>query len=81
MMSTTIVKPIISDRESLDFSDDKSLKKWIECKAKKHNLQYLLAHAEDGVIWGRFDNEKLKTSGDAFREFAKLRSQTLQECR
>jgi CRISPR-associated protein (TIGR03984 family) len=81
MMSTTIVKPTICDRESLDFSDDESLKKWIECKAQKYNLKYLLAHAEDGVVWGRFDNEELKTSGDVFTEFAKLRSQTLQECR
>ncbi len=80
-MSTEIINAIVSDRESPNFSQENSLKEWIEVKAKQHKLNYLLAHAEDGVIWGRFDNERLITSGDIFPGFAKLRSQTLQQCR
>ncbi len=61
--------------------DTASLKEWIEKKAKDHKLDYLLAHAEDGVIWGKFDDAILTTSGDVFGQLAKLRSQTLQQCR
>ena len=83
MMSTNIIKPIISDQDSSTFPNNDSLKQWIEAKAREHKLQYVLAHAEDGVIWGRFDNNHFITSGDVFTEFkfAELRSQTLQECR
>jgi CRISPR-associated protein (TIGR03984 family) len=80
-MITEVLKPNISDRKPLIFFEENSLKEWIENKAKQHNLKYLLAHAEDGVIWGRFDSGLLITSGDVFPEFAKLRSLTLQECR
>ena len=80
-MSTTIVKPSVEHCDPPDFPDNHGLRDWLEGQAKKHNLRYLLAHAEDGVIWGRFDNEKLKTSGEVFTEFAELRSQTLQQCR
>jgi CRISPR-associated protein (TIGR03984 family) len=50
------------------------------------NNAYLLAHAEDGVIWGRFKNgidEKptLTTSHDAFPALAELRIATLWEVR
>ena len=79
-MSTTTIKPIVKKLDSPIFSDNESLKKWIEIQAREHKLQYILAHAEDGVIWGRFD-DGLKTSGDVFDQFAKLRSQTLQQCR
>jgi CRISPR-associated protein (TIGR03984 family) len=83
MMSTTIVKPIVKKLDSPTFPNNESLKQWIEAKAREHKLQYVLVHAEDGVIWGRFDNNHLITSGDVFTElkFAKLRSQTLQQCR
>ena len=61
--------------------DTVSLKEWMEKQAKEHKLNYLLAHAEDGVIWGKFDGARLTTSGDVFDQLAKLRSQTLQQCR
>jgi CRISPR-associated protein (TIGR03984 family) len=73
--------PVVKRIPILEKFDAESLKKWIEKQAEEHELNYLLAHAEDGVIWGKFDNNKLKTSGEVFTEFAKLRSQTLQECR
>lgn len=37
---------------------------WLSEQMRTHKLTYLLAHAEDGVIWGRFDGEKLITSHD-----------------
>ncbi|MBD2150638.1 TIGR03984 family CRISPR-associated protein [Pseudanabaena sp. FACHB-1277] len=86
-MSTTIVKPNVEHCDPPDFLDNHGLRDWLERQAKKHNLRYLLAHAEDGVIWGRFDDDGLKTSGDVLFDKctkfhpAKLRSQTLQECR
>jgi CRISPR-associated protein (TIGR03984 family) len=86
-MSTTIVKPNVEHCDPPDFPNNHGLRDWLEGKAKKHNLRYLLAHAEDGVIWGRFDENGLKTSGDLLFDKctkfhpAKLRSQTLQQCR
>lgn len=56
---------------------------WLETKAAAHNLAYLLAHADDGVIWGRFDRTfKLVISGQVFAFLdVKLRADTLQELR
>lgn len=65
----------------LEKFDTASLKEWMEKQAKEHKLNYLLAHAEDGVIWGKFDGARLTTSGDVFDQLAKLRLQTLQQCR
>lgn len=52
---------------------------------ENYQLPYLLAHAEDGIIWGRFDVENLalETSYRAFPEcqFCCLRLSTLQQCR
>lgn len=86
-MSTTIVKPNVEHCDPPDFLDNQDLRDWLEGQAKQHNLRYLLAHAEDGVIWGRFDDDVLKTSGDVLFDKctkfhpAKLRSLTLQQCR
>lgn len=56
---------------------------WLEATAQSHGCQYLLAQAEDGVIWGRFDNGELLTSHDAFPRVcrAALRTATLWEAR
>jgi hypothetical protein len=35
---------------------DHDLKQWLIKQASESNLRYLLAHADDGVIWGRFDD-------------------------
>lgn len=43
--------------------DPGNLINWLESQAKTHNLTYLLAHADDGVIWGLVDeNGRLLTS-------------------
>lgn len=67
--------------------DDKTLVSWLEEQAKEWKLNYLLAHAEDGVIWGRFDNNQLTTAEKVFHksdfkvDFPMLRLLTLQQCR
>ena len=63
---------------------DRNLTTWLEEQAKNcGELKYLLAHAEDGVIWGRFDGGKLTTSNKVFPEekLPELRLTTLQQCR
>ena len=62
-----------------------SLDNWLKQQAKDYKLSYLLAHAEDGVIWGRFDIEAgtMETADQVFTEckFSILRLSTLQQCR
>ncbi len=61
---------------------DKSLN-WLKEQANNYKLNYLLAHAEDGVIWGKLDGDKLTTSNEAFpdEKLPELRLKTLQQCR
>lgn len=61
--------------------DAESLREWVNQQASDHKLEYLLAHAEDGVIWGHFRQGDLVTSGEAFEKLPKLRPLTLQQCR
>lgn len=58
-----------------------NLQNWLQKQASKYNLKYLLAHAEDGVIWGKFKDGNLITADSVFSEFPKLRRSTLQQCR
>lgn len=56
---------------------------WLVGQTQKYNLRWLLAHADDGVIWGEARNGGLALSVDAFREKISplLRAQTLQQAR
>ena len=67
------------------FINDDDLRSWLESQAPSVSTQtpYLLAHAEDGVIWGRFDQGKLIIANEVFTEsnFPRLRLCTLQQCR
>lgn len=58
-----------------------NLKDWLEAQAQQHQLTYLLAHADDGVIWGHFHQGYLSTSDSVLRESPPLRIETLQQCR
>lgn len=66
---------------------ESSLKDWLiqHAVTESYQLPYLLAHAEDGIIWGRFDieSQELETSDCAFPEcqFSCLRLSALQQCR
>lgn len=48
----------------IEILDPDNLIGWLKDKAEKHTLTYLLAHADDGVIWGRVDDQ-LVTSYEA----------------
>lgn len=73
-------KPICNSLSVENIADD-TPKLWLDKQAKEHGLKYLLAHGEDGVIWGYFKHGELVTSGDVFSQCAKLRLSTLQQCR
>lgn len=47
----------------------KDLAGWLVERAMQNELRWLLAHADDGVIWGRVDNQALLTSGEAILKF------------
>lgn len=67
------------------FKDDDELHSWLGSQAPSVSTKtsYLLAHADDGVIWGRFNNGKLTIASEVFTkcDFPKLRLGTLQQCR
>lgn len=72
--------------EHLEISNNVDLKTWIEEQTKVNQLTYLLAHADDGVIWGKFQDGKLITTTEPVKLFPKcdfptLRKETLQQCR
>jgi CRISPR-associated protein (TIGR03984 family) len=62
-------------------ADDTTLKTWLLQQASDHKLRYLLAHADDGVIWGYFSEGKLTIAREVFAQFPELRLSTLQQCR
>ena len=74
-------KPLCDNLEIPVNLDLKSLKIWLERTAEDNQLNYLLAHAEDGVIWGKFQDKNLLTADSVFLQFSKLRCSTLQQCR
>jgi len=79
-MSTTFYQSIST--EDLIHNNDNTLINWLEKRANEYELEYLLAHAEDGIIWGKFDNNKLKIANNIFPAYCpKLRLLTLQQCR
>ena len=75
--------PITS--RSLSINGDDDLLEWIKAQASSEDqLTYLLAHADDGVIWGRFENSELKTADSVDCKkgnLPALRLATLQQCR
>ncbi len=63
---------------------DADLGNWLEAQAKEHNLCWLLAHADDGVIWGVWRESEclLALAHTAFPHHSPpLRWPTLQHCR
>jgi CRISPR-associated protein (TIGR03984 family) len=62
-------------------SNTDTLKQWIEVQQKVYQLKYLLAHAEDGVIWGKFKEGQLVTAEQLWDRSPRLQPDTLQQCR
>lgn len=54
---------------------------WLVAQAGRLGLRYLLAHADDGVIWGRVDADGLHTSHGIVPASPPLRTSTLQQAR
>lgn len=67
--------------EPLKLPANFDIKTWLEAQASQYKLKFLLAHAEDGIIWGKFQDGNLTTADSVFSQFAKLRKLTLQQCR
>ena len=64
-----------------NFTDNDDLLAWLNAQVEKYGLTTLLAHADDGVIWGKYTNG-WQFSYDSFPEISpQLRLKTLQECR
>ena len=78
MGEKVMTKPIRIDGKPVEDPLD-----WIEKRMCEHGLPYLLAHADDGVIWGRRNKGNgLVLSGQVFPELkVELRAKTLQELR
>lgn len=74
-MNTLTRTPIATNTVSANLKD------WLEAQAQQHQLTYLLAHADDGVIWGHFHQGYLCTSNCVLRQSPPLRMETLQQCR
>jgi len=63
---------------------ENSVADWLVRQAQDYGLTTMLAHADDGVIWGRIEQGRLLTSRDAFPEenvSPVLRALTLQQVR
>jgi CRISPR-associated protein (TIGR03984 family) len=80
-MSRIICKDLCQDLSTAAIEDDSTLRSWLIEQAATYKLTYLLAHADDGVIWGNFNEGKLTIARDIFPQFSELRLYTLQQCR
>lgn len=61
-----------------------NVREWITTQMQKNNLPYLLAFADNGVIWGRMDDGLLVIAHEAShkddkKNYARLRGETLQQ--
>jgi CRISPR-associated protein (TIGR03984 family) len=51
-------------RISVPAAGPDNLRVWLQDQAKEYGLDYLLAHADDGVIWGKVANDGTLTTSD-----------------
>lgn len=61
-----------------------TVREWLMAQMKNNNLTYLLAFADDGIIWGRMDGGTLVIAHEASQKedkkyFTQLRGKTLQQ--
>jgi|FLYL01.1.fsa_nt_gi CRISPR-associated protein (TIGR03984 family) len=77
------IKPCNARLTSIVPPANNDIKRWLEEQTASHNLEFrwLLAHADDGVIWGRVDDRTLKLSSDVSNVSPPIRSETLQTAR
>lgn len=69
--------------ETPRWTTDEELLRWLSEQAQAHALPYLLAHADDGIVWGRRGPDgSLTFPGSRFKGVgAALRLVTLQQAR
>lgn len=68
--------------ELIPISSIGDVKDWLRTQASQYQLKWLLAHADDGVIWGTVNNGQLVTSDSVAPEVSpSLRTETLQQAR
>ena len=70
------IEQVVVDTE---FRDD--AKEWIAEQARGRGLHTLLAHADDGVIWGQLVQGELELSTTVLEQSPPLRAKTLQQAR
>ena len=63
---------------------DENVREWLAEQMKENNLTFLLAFADDGVIWGRMDNGSLVIAHETAQKedrknYTELRGKTLQQ--
>lgn len=80
---TTVMQSLLQNSKPIE-----NVKDWLAGQAKEYELRYLLAHADDGVIWGLVDDDGLVTSFDVAKDddtarnyCPELRTSTLQQAR
>lgn len=75
------------ERIVIDMTPDKDIRGWLAEQAQSRSLPFLLAHADDGVIWGYCASNQLTLAGEVFSDAqyatlqAPLREATLQQAR
>jgi CRISPR-associated protein (TIGR03984 family) len=76
-MSTNTIEPV-----TLPPDLHQNFSAWLSQQIQKYNLRWLLAHADDGVIWGEMRQDGLHLSSKQFPEVSpSLRFITLKEAR
>lgn len=67
------------------FEKETALRQWLIDTAKHYDLNYLLAFDEEGVIWGKFDDNQLVLASEALPNISEihtpLRTKTLRQAR
>ncbi|MCA9952118.1 MAG: TIGR03984 family CRISPR-associated protein [Anaerolineales bacterium] len=67
--------------EHFDGKNGDTLVTSLTALATQYELAYLLSHHDDGVVWGRFENEGWTFSAEKFAISPEFSPETLQECR
>lgn len=83
-MSVREIKRVTWTAESLGDlpADQAALVAWLKQRAMEDALTYALIHADDGVIWGKFEDGRWSWSSDAFPDISPaLNAVTLQQAR
>ncbi|MHB1044342.1 MAG: hypothetical protein ACYC0Q_16145, partial [Eubacteriales bacterium] len=68
MTSEIFTSPVLISHPPVPRNFNNDIKGWLTEKAGEYSLRWLLAHADDGVIWGELRGKKLLLSITVFPE-------------